>query len=174
MFPQLIRSTWHSVYGHVSGMLPLELRQKPSPDGLTVTWTRRKEKKKKLLALAIALESSFVNRNEITAALRHFKLQGILACVCVRATKFKLHTNLSEDWNLTWWFQQSFSSVTIKHLYATTAFEKAYKTKLPACLHGAIMVNQTTMLWEWSTINVFRSVRGQWVKQAFGCMFWNE
>lgn len=84
MFPQLIRSTWHSVYGHVSRMLPLELRQKPSPDGLTVTWTRRKgKKKKKLLALAIALESSLVNRNEIAAALRHFKLQGILACVCV-------------------------------------------------------------------------------------------
>lgn len=45
-FPQLNRSTWHSVYGHVSGILPLELRQKPSPDGLTVTWTRRKEIKK--------------------------------------------------------------------------------------------------------------------------------
>lgn len=62
MFPQLDRSTWHSDYVHISGILPLQLRQKPSPDGLTVTWTQRKEKKK-LLALATVLDISLVNRN---------------------------------------------------------------------------------------------------------------
>lgn len=63
MLLQLNKSTWHSVNGQVSGILPLELRQKPSPDGLTVTWTQRKERKKKLLALATVLDISLVNRN---------------------------------------------------------------------------------------------------------------
>lgn len=84
MFPQLIRSTWHSVYGHVSGMLPLELRQKPSPDGLTVTWTRRKEKKKRSFwhwPLPWKAVSSIEMRLLLHFNILNYKV-FLLVCVC--------------------------------------------------------------------------------------------
>lgn len=156
-------------------MLPLELRQKPSPDGLTVTWTRRKEKKRRSFWHWL-LPWKAVWSIEMRLLL-HFDILNykvfLLVCVCappnLNCTQICLK---NEIWHYD--FSSHSAALPSNTCMQPLRLKKTYKTKLPACLHRAIMVNQTTMLWEWSTINVFRSVRGQWVKQDFGCMFWNE